>query len=151
MAGYVFDSAESILPYLEKPCTGPTSLFCKELASHLGCYVAAGYPERLDAEELIETSLPTLANDDQAMQHDPQIPNEQERKQLFEKEPHHTTNALISEDHAQNYVGANSAILYGPSGEWVGGYRKTNLFETDKSWAKPGKDILSPPHLLTVI
>lgn len=35
-------------------------------------------------------------------------------------------------------VGANSATLYGPDGEWVGGYRKTNLFSTDKTWAKPG-------------
>ncbi|KAJ3747598.1 carbon-nitrogen hydrolase [Lentinula detonsa] len=35
-------------------------------------------------------------------------------------------------------VGANSAVLYGPGGEWVGHYRKTNLFVTDKSWAKPG-------------
>ena len=35
-------------------------------------------------------------------------------------------------------VGANSAIIYGPDGQWVGGYRKTNLFETDKPWAKPG-------------
>ncbi|KAH7876082.1 carbon-nitrogen hydrolase [Lentinula edodes] len=35
-------------------------------------------------------------------------------------------------------VGANSAVLYGPNGEWVGHYRKTNLFVTDKSWAKPG-------------
>lgn len=36
-------------------------------------------------------------------------------------------------------VGANSAVLYGPEGEWIGGYRKTNLFETDKTWAKAGK------------
>ncbi|KDQ62726.1 hypothetical protein JAAARDRAFT_30627 [Jaapia argillacea MUCL 33604] len=35
-------------------------------------------------------------------------------------------------------IGANSAALYGPGGEWVGGYRKTNLFQTDMSWAKPG-------------
>ncbi|KAG5717426.1 Protein N-terminal amidase [Termitomyces sp. T112] len=40
-------------------------------------------------------------------------------------------------------VGANSAILYGPSGEWVGGYRKTNLFETDKTWAKAGTGFVS--------
>jgi protein N-terminal amidase len=35
-------------------------------------------------------------------------------------------------------VCANSAVVYGPSGEWVAGYRKTNLFTTDKSWAIPG-------------
>ena len=38
-----------------------------------------------------------------------------------------------------NIVGANSAVLYGPVGEWVGGYRKTNLFMTDLPWAKAGR------------
>lgn len=36
-------------------------------------------------------------------------------------------------------VGANSAVLYSPEGEWIGHYRKTNLFETDKTWAKAGE------------
>jgi len=35
-------------------------------------------------------------------------------------------------------IGANSAVLYGPHGEWIGGYRKTNLYETDMTWAKAG-------------
>ncbi|KAE9410336.1 hypothetical protein BT96DRAFT_912543 [Gymnopus androsaceus JB14] len=35
-------------------------------------------------------------------------------------------------------VGANSAVLYGPDGEWIGNYRKTNLFATDRTWAKAG-------------
>ncbi|KZT11849.1 carbon-nitrogen hydrolase [Laetiporus sulphureus 93-53] len=35
-------------------------------------------------------------------------------------------------------VGANSAILYGPDGALIGGYRKTNLFEIDMTWAKAG-------------
>lgn len=35
-------------------------------------------------------------------------------------------------------VGANSAALFSPDGTYVGGYRKTNLFMTDKTWAKPG-------------
>jgi len=38
----------------------------------------------------------------------------------------------------RNIVGANSAMLYGPKGEWIGGYRKTNLFKTDKTWAAAG-------------
>jgi protein N-terminal amidase len=36
-------------------------------------------------------------------------------------------------------VGANSAVLFGPNGQWVGGYRKTNLFDTDTTWAIPGE------------
>lgn len=35
-------------------------------------------------------------------------------------------------------IGANSAVVYGPSGEWVHGYRKSNLYNTDMSWAIPG-------------
>lgn len=48
--------------------------------------------------------------------------------------------SVESEEKSQvrNQVGANSLTFFGPSGEWVGGYRKTNLFETDMTWAKPG-------------
>jgi len=35
-------------------------------------------------------------------------------------------------------VGANSSVLYNPDGECIGEYRKTNLYDTDKTWAKPG-------------
>ena len=45
-------------------------------------------------------------------------------------------------------IGANSAVLFGPDGECVGRYRKTNLFETDTTWAKPGKN--APPSLWMV-
>ena len=42
-------------------------------------------------------------------------------------------------------IGANSAVLYGPDGQWVGGYRKTNLFKTDLTWAKAGEMLTIPP------
>ncbi|EIN12801.1 carbon-nitrogen hydrolase [Punctularia strigosozonata HHB-11173 SS5] len=35
-------------------------------------------------------------------------------------------------------IGYNSAVLYGPGGIFVGNYRKTNLYDTDMSWAEPG-------------
>ncbi|KAL0950147.1 hypothetical protein HGRIS_010143 [Hohenbuehelia grisea] len=50
-------------------------------------------------------------------------------------------------------VGANSAVLYGPDGEWIGRYRKTNLFETDMPWAKAGTGFATfhlPPPLHTL-
>ncbi|KIJ64615.1 hypothetical protein HYDPIDRAFT_111995 [Hydnomerulius pinastri MD-312] len=100
-SGYMFPNATSISPYLEHPRTGPTSAFCAEIARHLHCYVAAGYPERLE----------------------PQI------------------SSPGAEDSATNrpqLIGANSAVLYGPTGEHVGAYRKTNLFETDLTWAAAG-------------
>ncbi|KAI0821971.1 carbon-nitrogen hydrolase [Trametes gibbosa] len=50
-------------------------------------------------------------------------------------------------------IGANAAALYGPDGEFVGEYRKTNLFETDMTWAKPGTGFATfhlPPPLRTL-
>nr|VWP01175.1 YTH domain-containing protein [Ganoderma boninense] len=50
-------------------------------------------------------------------------------------------------------VGANSAALYGPDGQFVGDYRKTNLYETDMTWARAGTGFttfLLPPPLNTV-
>ncbi|TEB40209.1 carbon-nitrogen hydrolase [Coprinellus micaceus] len=109
-SGYVFPNASAISPYLEHPRTGPTSAFCASLANQLGCYVLAGYPEKLADDE--------------------------ERTPLDD--------GLA--------VGANSCVLYDPQGEWVGGYRKTNLYTTDKTWAKAGTGFTSfslPPPLDT--
>ncbi|KAF8349508.1 hydrolase [Amanita rubescens] len=98
--GYVFESSAAIRPHLEKPRTGPTSLFCSELAKRVQCYVVAGYPEALSQNELC--SRTNDAGD------------------VWQLE------------------GANSAVVYSPAGEWVGGYRKTNLFKSDLPWAKAG-------------
>ncbi|KAF8228545.1 carbon-nitrogen hydrolase, partial [Tricholoma matsutake] len=115
--GYVFDSAEAILPYLELPHSGPTSEFCKELAERLSCYVVAGYPERLEPRE-----AGTPAED---------------------------TNLLAGtsspEHRPQRHVGANSAVLCSPSGECILGYRKTHMFQTDVTWAKPGTGFVTIP------
>jgi len=43
------------------------------------------------------------------------------------------------EEHPGQLIGANSAIIYDPNGNYVGEYRKTNLFEADLPWVKPGK------------
>jgi len=83
----------------------------------LQCYVTAGYPERLE-------------------------PNEVEK-------------GVDNEGNEVEKIGANSAVVYGPSGEWVGGYRKTNLYETDKTWAKAGTgfatfSLPSPLHTVSL-
>ena len=41
-------------------------------------------------------------------------------------------------------VGANSAVIYDRQGNYLGGYRKGHLFETDRTWAKPGKEVIEP-------
>lgn len=52
LLGYAFESASAILPFLEHPQTGVTSQFCASIAQRLGCHVAAGYPERLEPDEV---------------------------------------------------------------------------------------------------
>lgn len=66
-------------------------------------------------------------------------------------EPHEQEEAL--DEHDITKVGANSAVLYGPDGECIGDYRKTNLYETDMTWAKAGNGFMTfnlPPPLGTV-
>lgn len=53
--------------------------------------------------------------------------------------PHEVEHAELSDGRAIKRVGANAAALYGPDGKFVGEYRKTNLYDTDMTWAKPGK------------
>ena len=45
----------------------------------------------------------------------------------------------VTNEDGATMVGANSAVLYAPDGTYIGGYRKTNMFITDKTWAKPGE------------
>ncbi|KAF9046113.1 carbon-nitrogen hydrolase [Panaeolus papilionaceus] len=129
--GYVFENTSAISPHLEYPKTGPTSQFCAELARSLGCYVTAGYPEKLSEEEIRELELEAASKpvDDtkQANASNGQAPREQ--------------------------IGANSAVFYNPQGELLHNYRKTNLFVTDLSWAKAGtgfKTFSLPPPIGTV-
>ncbi|KAI0755107.1 carbon-nitrogen hydrolase [Daedaleopsis nitida] len=50
-------------------------------------------------------------------------------------------------------AGANAAALYGPDGAFVGDYRKTNLYDTEMTWARAGTGFTTfhlPPPLNTV-
>jgi protein N-terminal amidase len=55
---------------------------------------------------------------------------------------HEPRSVIVKENYEHEEVGANSAILYSPDGSFVGNYRKTNPFETDMTWAKPGQVLL---------
>ena len=129
-AGYVFENASAISPYLEHPRTGPTSQFCSQLAKNLECHVLAGYPEQL-AEDEERTPLVLDDPDDDSDAGSNELDKEMaERARVGLGESDEEDEGLA--------VGANSCLLYDPSGEWVGGYRKTNLYTTDKTWAKAG-------------
>ncbi|KAJ3546459.1 hypothetical protein NMY22_g2049 [Coprinellus aureogranulatus] len=121
--GYVFENADAISPHLEEPRVGPTSQFCAELAKNLNCYVLAGYPERLSDDE---ERTPLVLDDESDTLTD--LDAEMAERAL----------EMASESEERLAVGANSAVLYDPQGEWAGGYRKTNLYTTDKTWAKAG-------------
>ncbi|KAF8073961.1 carbon-nitrogen hydrolase [Lyophyllum atratum] len=144
--GYVFDSAEAISPYLEEPRTGPSSLFCQEIAKQLGCYVAGGYPERLREEERWVVEEEPQPETDGMIKNTlaggMEIPPVDGSLGVTQELSSESVNAA-PEPETRTQVGANSAVIFGPTGEWVGGYRKVNLFETDKPWAKPGNGFAS--------
>lgn len=65
-------------------------------------------------------------------------------------EEHHT---ILKDGKEINQVGANSAVICDPEGNFIGNYRKTNLFMTDMTWAKPGTGFMTlhlPAPLNTV-
>lgn len=109
LSGYVFNSPISILPYLEAPRIGPTSLLARALATRLGCHVIAGYPEAIPSSDPPASSPTKIADT---------APKELEGEGIG--------------------VGYNSAVIMSPTGEVVGNYRKTFRFETDKNWAREG-------------
>lgn len=59
-------------------------------------------------------------------------------ERLAPNEPRQPVLSQTPYEQVTEEVGANSAIFYGPDGKFVGNYRKTNPFETDMTWSKPG-------------
>ncbi|KAJ9095679.1 hypothetical protein QFC21_005551 [Naganishia friedmannii] len=130
LTGYMFTSGEDIKPFLEHPRIGPTALFCRELATTYGCWVIAGYPEL--AEDETETEAETRAQQSEA------TGTKKEGDVGVDAKP-----------------GYNSAVIVSPSGEVVGNYRKSFLYDTDKTWAREGDGFkvfdLPPPLGRTAI
>ncbi|KAF8125183.1 carbon-nitrogen hydrolase, partial [Boletus edulis] len=110
--GYMFPDAPSIAPHLEHPQTGPTASFCSELARRLQCVVVAGFPERLE----LPVSEPSASS--------PSAPAPAPNP--------------VSDSPTHPLIGANAANLYSPTGHLLHTYHKSNLFPTDRTWARPG-------------
>jgi protein N-terminal amidase len=117
LSGYIFPTPLSIMPYLEQPRIGPTSLLCRSLAQRLRCHVIAGYPEALPEE---------TAGDEHGADEESETAADSSRR----------GGKVMKEGEG---VGWNSAMVVGPGGEWIGNYRKTFRFETDKNWAREGE------------
>ena len=64
LTGYLHTTAASIIPHLEHPKTGPTSILAIDLAKRLRCYVVAGYPEIISEEHKAEQELDNKTSED---------------------------------------------------------------------------------------
>ncbi|CAE6465420.1 unnamed protein product [Rhizoctonia solani] len=106
--GYVFPTAESIVPFVEHPDKSPSRQACAEIAQRLKCYVVTGYP------------APTLT---------PEESKEQAGNDASDP---------AGETKKSEGVARNNAIVVDPSGQVIHEYTKTNMFETDLPWAQPG-------------
>lgn len=112
-AGYNYKSSTDIAPFLEPSGSGITSLWARTVALKFNCYVAVGYPERVEIQSppppphLTETCPPIQP--DQATSERPSRPK---------------------------YY--NSAIVVNEDGETIANYRKRFLHDTDASWAVEG-------------
>ncbi|KAG9077907.1 Carbon-nitrogen hydrolase, partial [Ceratobasidium sp. 370] len=108
--GYVFPTADSILPFVEHPSASPSTNTCIELARRLQCHVIAGYP------------APPLTIDESKQQaKDGTVPEASNQKAP-----------------SGQGVARNSAIVVDPNGNVIHTYAKTNMFEADLPWAQPG-------------
>lgn len=54
------------------------------------------------------------------------------------------------EDNDPRYGAYNSAVICGPSGEYIGGGRKTNMYVADLPWCKPGTLLLLTTELVLI-
>jgi protein N-terminal amidase len=133
----MFHSPSSILPYLEPPRIGPTSLLCRKLAKKLGCCVIAGYPETLDVEASAE---PSASNATAEMA---SLSIGQSSTGAYPESGGVGQPDMDIKGEALG-VGYNSAMVVDKTGEVVGNYRKTFRFETDKNWAREGEFLYDP-------
>jgi protein N-terminal amidase len=145
LSGYMFNSATAILPYLEPPRIGPTSLLARSLARRLRCHVVAGYPEALptapvdtDADRKINNTS-TTARSGSANEADASGEASTSNLSLEETVSDTGPPAMKELEGEGTGVGYNSAVIVGPQGDVVGNYRKTFRFDTDKSWAREGE------------
>lgn len=138
LSGYVFNSATAILPYLEPPRIGPTSLLARSLARRLRCHVIAGYPEALPTAAVDTDTDDKLVGPSDSQAPDATGEASTSTLSLEERGSDAGPSAMKELEGEGTGVGYNSAVVVGPQGDVVGNYRKTFRFDTDKSWAREG-------------
>lgn len=145
LTGYMFTSPTTILPYLESPRIGPTSILARALAKRLRCHVVAGYPEALPSAPQqptptpSSTSVPTLnVPAPVASSSRTPTPASGTTGLAGTVPPDAGPREMKALEGEGTGVGWNSAVVVGPDGDVVGNYRKHFRFETDKNWAREG-------------
>lgn len=134
LSGYMFPSATTILPYLEQPRIGPTSLLARALATRLKCHVVAGYPEAIEPDSSDKDENDNIASSSSTS-------NTLLSAQAGGEGVRERRNSTKEVEAEGLGVGYNSAVVVGPDGQVVGNYRKTFRFDTDKTWAREGEPV----------
>ncbi|KAI3626702.1 hypothetical protein GLX27_001639 [Malassezia furfur] len=121
LTGYLFDSFDHIAPLLELPYRGEgaTYALATSLAKQLGCYVVAGFPERMSPEALEDCQLAQGLVDART-------------PQALEA----ATSTYLPKVRDQAF---NSAMLVDPQGNLANVFRKHFLYEADTPWADEGR------------
>jgi len=132
LTGYNFTSLSDIQDLLEDSKTGRTATLGGELARRMKCWVIAGFPEGVRMEQ--ETK-----NDGEE-----DLSDDENTAGTTTTAPSTSTTPTTSERKGEppvedNLKAYNSAVIVSPTGQVVGSYRKSFLFETDKAWAEEGE------------
>jgi protein N-terminal amidase len=136
LTGYMYKSSSEIASVLENPRTGPTATLSSELARRCACWVVAGYPEKSQ----VSAGMDTTEDDDVEDDDDDGETTEQTAGVARQGGQ---TGSTIGDREEEEIVAYNSAVVVSPQGTVYDTYRKSFLFDTDKTWAKEGESIIT--------
>lgn len=130
----MYKSSSEIASVLENPRTGPTATLSSELARRCACWVVAGYPEKSQ----VSSGMDTTEDDDVEDEGDDGETTEQTAGVARQGRQ---TGSATGDRMEEEIVAYNSAVIVSPQGTVYDTYRKSFLFDTDKTWAKEGETI----------
>lgn len=121
LTGYMYSSSSEIASKLEDARTGPTATLSSELARRCGCWVVAGFPEKgRKPSQVDETGYRDEDDGD-------------------DQEGGDSGGEQASTAQEEQVTAYNSAVIVSPQGTVYDTYRKSFLFDTDKTWATEGE------------
>ena len=121
----MYESSTEIASVLEDPRTGPTATLSSELARRCACWVVAGFPEKSRVVRPDDGDGEELGDEEGSGSGDVGVGQEGRAGDRVEQE--------------DEFIAYNSAVIVSPQGTVYDTYRKSFLFDTDKTWAKEGE------------